>query len=253
METPAKRDAVSPPYVSWTTFLGFIEKMEPPGIIPTQIDPTFVKTYAGSVQRLLLQSLRWLELIDPDSGRVLDPLKELVNNKADRPRLIRQLIEKHYSWVLSLDSNATEQQLNTAFADNTSAEGDTRRKAITFFLSAADYAKLQHSPLWKKKSVGRPTGSPSSGQRRTTKGRAKKGAAANGNDTPIVTPRAPESPSSKENDRLDAYFNLLLEKAKAGEALDAELANRMETILGLRKEVAPATPAESNQKEVKAP
>src|SRR5258708_12884165 len=131
METTGKWEAVLPPYVSWTTFLGFIEKMEPPGIIPTQIDPTFVKTYAGSVQRLLLQSLRWLELIDPESGKVLDPLKEIVNNKTDRQRLIRQLIEKHYSWVLSLDSNATEPQLNTAFPHHTSAQGRTPRKPTT--------------------------------------------------------------------------------------------------------------------------
>jgi hypothetical protein len=160
MEATAKRETISPPYVPWKTFKGFIERMEPPNIVPTQIDSTIVKTYAGSVQRLLLQSLRWLELIEPD-GKVRDDLKDLVNLKAERPRLIRQLLERRYPWALSLDGNSTELQLNAAFGENTGAEGDTRRKAIAFFLAAADYAKVQHSPLWKK-SRGRPVGAASS-------------------------------------------------------------------------------------------
>ncbi len=171
MEATAKRESISPPYVPWTTFKGFIERLEPPNIVPTQIDSTIVKTYAGSVQRLLLQSLRWLELIEPD-GKVRDELKDLVNRKAERPQLIRQILERRYPWALSLDGNSTELQLNTAFGENTGVEGDTRRKAISFFLAAADYAKVSHSPLWKKPR-GRPAGAVSTAGRKSAVRRTK--------------------------------------------------------------------------------
>lgn len=186
MEAASKRDTISPPYVSWTTFKGFIERLEPPNIIPTQIDSTIVKTYAGSVQRLLLQSLRWLELIELD-GKVREELKDLVNRKAERPQLIRQLLERRYPWALSLDANATELQLNTAFGENTGAEGDTRRKAIAFFLAAADFGKVQHSPLWKK-SRGRPVGAVSVTARRPMTRRAKT------NEQRVMS-QTPESPA----------------------------------------------------------
>jgi hypothetical protein len=186
MEATSKRETISPPYIPWKTFNGFIERMEPPNIVPTQIDSTIVKTYAGSVQRLLLQSLRWLELIDLN-GKVRDDLKDLVNLKAERPRLIRQLLEKRYPWALSLDGNSTELQLNAAFGENTGAEGDTRRKAIAFFLAAADYAKVQHSPLWKK-SRGRPVGAISSAGRRAAVRRPKA-------TEPKRGPRTPDPPA----------------------------------------------------------
>jgi hypothetical protein len=182
MEAAATRETTSPPYVSWTTFKGFIERMEPPNIIPSQIDSTIVKSYAGSVQRLLLQSLRWLELIEPN-GKVRGELKELVNRKAERPELIRQLIEKRYPWALSLDGDSTELQLSAAFGENTGAEGDTRRKAIAFFLAAAEFAKVQYSPLWKK-SRGRPVGAVSSAGRRAPVRRPKANEPKGSSQTP---------------------------------------------------------------------
>src|SRR5260370_26622197 len=140
--------------------------MEPPGIVPTKVDRTFIKTYAGSAQPLILHALRFLGLIDPETGLVQNALKDLVVAKDKRPQLVRQLLDIHYLWLLALPHNATEQELLDAFKDHGGLEGDTRRKAAAFFLAAANYAKVPYTPLWKK-NPGRPaSGSP--GTRRST-------------------------------------------------------------------------------------
>jgi hypothetical protein len=233
VETQAKRDGSAPPYVSWHTFLGVIERMEPPGIVPTQIDPTFLKTYAGSVQRLLLHAFRSLGLIDPEAGQVREPLKALVDQPEERPRLIRQLIEIHYPWALALDGNATEQQLLDAFAEHAGVEGETRRKAVAFFLAAAEYAQVPYSPLWKK-SRGRPRSAGSAPSRKSGNRRSKRTTPIEpGQDVPRNGPNV--RPVSRD-EMVAAYFDLLLTKARQDQKIDADLADRMEALLGVAKD-----------------
>lgn len=233
MEAQPKRDGGAPPYVSWQTFLGVIERMQPPGIVPTQLDPTFLKTYAGSVQRLLLHAFRSLDLIDPETGQVGESLKQLVSLPEGRPELIRQLLVAHYPWALALDPNATEQQLLDAFAANAGVEGETRRKAVAFFLAAAEYAQVSYSPLWKK-SRGRPPGGATSTGRRAANRRPRRTAA--GEPEAPATPAGPNGRPASREEMMSAYFDLLLTKAREGQKVDADLADRMEALLGVVKE-----------------
>jgi hypothetical protein len=86
-----------------------------------------------------------------------------------------------YPEVFALGMNSTQGQFLEAFAAR-GATGDTRRKAISFFLKACSYAGVQTGTHWKTPPASA-TGSP---RRRTPKGNEN-----GGDQKPFVPPPPP--------------------------------------------------------------
>lgn len=212
-EKPSK--ALTWPYTSFKTFLNVLARFK--GAIPPRIDRTALGGSEGQKTQVM-GTLRFFGLIG-DNGEVSSQFAELVNNEKDRPRLIKELLEKHYPEANHLGAvNGTTGQLAETFK---SVAGETQRKAMTFYLHAAKYAGVPVSKNFKVPSgFSRP-----SGARRT------RTAQENGDDS--NPPPSPPAPSPQAEAKAQ-YIAMLMERAKTADgALDEKLLDRIERVLGL--------------------
>jgi len=204
----------SPPYTSFKTLLNTITRMEEEGAIPPQIDRSYLRVAEGAKTQLVL-SLKALGLID-QSGKVQSLLTDLVNKPDDRKRVIRELLEKHYAQVNRLAGlSATQKMLEDAFAEHYGSQGDTRRKAIAFYVHAAKFAELPLSPYWKSEG-----GSAASAPRKPR----RQGQDDNGRP-PLAAPSS--------GDVKQRYLDMLMKKAESADGpASKELLDRIERLLG---------------------
>jgi hypothetical protein len=138
-----------PPYgVPWDTFIKLFDKMKDQGI-PLRVDRSYLHDKSGNVQTYLMQALRGFGLVD-ENHAPLDRLVDIVEADSERPTRLGDLIREHYAPIVALGStNATQGQLEELWTETFDQKGDTRRKAVRFFLSAAGYAGIGLSKLWK--------------------------------------------------------------------------------------------------------
>lgn len=136
-----------PPYVSFTTFNNFLTTFgeRPP---PPQIDKTFLGSHSGANQALLLSTLKTFDLID-EAGRVMPKLPEIATDVDARKRFLDERLRTLYPGLVQLaHQNGTPQQLEDWFR-KWGYQGSTMRKAVVFYLSAAQYAEVPVSPHFK--------------------------------------------------------------------------------------------------------
>jgi len=228
----------SPVYVSFRTIINLIERMEREGI-PTQIDKSYLSNLAGGYQSQVLLALRSLDLIGPNY-EVRDLLRDIVTKPSERKVTFKTLVERLYPWALELGTTATQLQLNDAFKAHGERLGaNTREKAITFYLQAAQYAGIRLSPFFKgnrPSTNGSEGPAPSRPRPPRRRGRPTKA----GSEVPAAeAPRPPAPPASSDEERKDAYFKLLVEKAQKSDGQgDKEILDRIERLLGM-PEAAP--------------
>jgi hypothetical protein len=143
----------SPPYnIAWSTLRSFLERIDLENL-PPRIDRSYLPTLSGTAQSYLIGALRSFELIGPNR-EVLPALKELAQDPDGRPALIGDLLRKYYPEVVELgENNGTAGQLEEAFRKYGLA-GNTVRKAVTFYVHAAQYAGLPLSPHWHVRKAG---------------------------------------------------------------------------------------------------
>jgi len=159
MTSPGTDAKWTPPYAAFKTILNLAERMERDGAVPPQIDRSFLSGSEGGKTQTLA-ALRSLGLIGKQ-GEVLGALIGLVNKPTERPRLIRQLVERHYPEQNRLSGmHATQRQLEESF-NQYDLTGETRRKAIAFYLHTAKYAQITVSKNFKT-----PRTSPTHGAKR---------------------------------------------------------------------------------------
>lgn len=106
-----------------------------------------MKTMSGSMQTQMMSALKYLQLVD-DTGSVKDTLTRLVNSEgAERTNILRELLTSSYPFLFGgFDlSKATSNQFRQKFTE-AGASGDSVRKCIGFFLSAAKEAGVEVSP-----------------------------------------------------------------------------------------------------------
>ncbi len=145
--TTSPRPARIPPYVSFGTLLGQIEKMESLGV-PTKVDRSFLAGLSPAYQSQVLNALQFLGLAD-DAGTPMPRLHDLVSRPQDRPGIMRNLLTRCYPVQVELASvNATHGELEDEFRKH-GLSGDTLRKATMFFLHAAAYSGLPVSPHFR--------------------------------------------------------------------------------------------------------
>lgn len=209
------------PYIPFKTLLNLIQRMADEGM-PDRIDRTYLGNQSGVMQTYLIKTLKSLELIRGEQGEVTDTLRELVSQPEARPELVGNLLRRYYPEAMSLGQGATHGQLEEKFAKHYDVSGDTKRKAITFFLNAAQFAGVPVSPHFKMPRSGSstPRARTTNGQRRT-KRRSQTGSSR------TSTPTAPSMDSLRTK-----YVEMLLEKADKTDELDSELLDRIESLLG---------------------
>ncbi len=157
-----------PPYVSYRTFLNFIDGLQLG--IPARIDRSYWgERYSGSTGTQLMTALRFLGLID-SNGTPTTRLRQLVSAKgAQRFEILKQIGYNAFDFLSdrSLDLQvATYAQLEEAFYNTYQVTGDVARKCIKFFISLQSDAGAPLSPFIMKKSK---TIHADSGRKRATK------------------------------------------------------------------------------------
>jgi hypothetical protein len=139
--------AETPPYVSYKTFSGFIDRLHQKGT-PNRIDRSFLAFLSGSNQSQLLAALRHLGLISPNGLRTdrLDALAKSVGNEYTTS--LGNILKQSYPFLFNRFDlrRATLQEIEDKFSE-AGASGDTLRKSITFFLNAAKAADIPTSPF----------------------------------------------------------------------------------------------------------
>jgi hypothetical protein len=136
-----------PPYISFRTLTGFAQKLKET-TVPGRIDSSVLRSYAGSVARQLVLTLKWLQLID-GSGGTNDRLKKLVaayGTPEWKEQLSNLIFEVYQPVVGNLDlDTGTHQQLLEAFR-KAGADGVVLERAVAFFLAALKEAGTTVSP-----------------------------------------------------------------------------------------------------------
>jgi hypothetical protein len=143
-----------PPYLSFQTFWTFITDLalKP---LPPQIDRSLMQSKSGSDQANLTAAMKGFGLIKDDL--TVDTTLELLHaaEEDERKTMLGELVRTFYSEPLRVsEHNGTPKQLDDAFKDSFGLEGETRRKAVTFFLHAARTAEVPLSPNFPKTRPG---------------------------------------------------------------------------------------------------
>ncbi len=186
MDTKGK--GFSPPYnIPWATFMNSVEKIA--SDLPNKVDRSYLGSMSGGLKSYLISAFRGFELIHDDLT-VSKELKALATNPEQWPEMIGALLRKFYPQAVELGgTNSTPGELDAAFGQMfPSVTGESRTKAIRFYLSAAEFASIPRSPLWKSPKAG------ASGPRRGRPKKDKDTTRTNGSaDTPPTPPRPGQS------------------------------------------------------------
>jgi hypothetical protein len=139
------------PYVPFRTFLAALETLERG--CPNQLDRSVWPSSSGAIQGQLLGAFRFLGLMDEAQCPSAE-LRELIGKKESRRPLLRRILEKNYATLVAMDlSRTSPHQLEEAMRQY-GLTGATHKKALSFFLQAAQYAGLPLSVLLRAKIRG---------------------------------------------------------------------------------------------------
>jgi hypothetical protein len=134
-----------PPYLPFKTFLNSLDTLSQG--VPPKLDRTFWRNQSGINQGLIMNAYRYFYLVDQNDAST-DHLAALVQHPEKRPAKLKQMIQDQYMFVLQKTdiTKATMKILEEAFGEVYPVTGQTKQKAITFFLKAAKFADMPLSP-----------------------------------------------------------------------------------------------------------
>ena len=143
-------------YVSFATFKSAMDQLGQG--MHSKIDRSVFVGFAWSIQNQLFAGMRFLGLINADSEPT-ETLEELVQgSEAEKKEKLKQVLEQRYAGLFALDlTKTTPHTLAAKLGELYDVSGDTRDKAVRFFLSAADYVGVPLSPLFKRGKNGGPS------------------------------------------------------------------------------------------------
>lgn len=139
----------SPPYnVPWATFISTAERIAADP--PNRIDRSYLGSTAGSIQTYLIAALKGFDLIDDKEARPTGILGWTDEEK--RKARVADLLHTYYGPMVELGkTNSTPAELAETFGTvYPQITGESRTKAIRFFLSAMAYAGLPVAAMWSK-------------------------------------------------------------------------------------------------------
>ncbi len=154
------------PYVPFSTFETALDKLGKMPTLPPKIDHTVFTSMAGAAKTQVIGAFRYLGLID-DNGTPSTALKDLTKNKDGRKAAIRELIEKHYPNISADDlAGCSPGQIDAKLSDKGyNISGETKLKARTFLIKAAEFAEMPISTLLKARGPRGPRGPRKGGKR----------------------------------------------------------------------------------------
>lgn len=135
-------------YVPWKTFWNSLNQLK--NGVPGQIDRTVFPGMAGALQSQLFSGYKFLGLMD-DAGKPTDLLNRLAVAEDDQRRiLVAQILRERYPKIFDLNlKQATLAQVSDVFSDSYNVGGDTKDRALRFFLVAAEFAGIELSSFIK--------------------------------------------------------------------------------------------------------
>lgn len=150
-ETKAKD---SPTYISYTTFITFLDWVKEMKVTPSQLDRTlWGPKFAGSTGVQLMSGLRFLGLTTGSDNNPTPALDKLARaDKEGRDAQMRELLKQAYGadFVDSLPA-ATPMIVNERL-EALGATTSTHRKAVSFFVNAAKTCGIHVPTAISKKS-----------------------------------------------------------------------------------------------------
>jgi hypothetical protein len=174
--------------MAFATFWNFIQELsERP--LPPGIDRSMMNSKSGTDQRNLMAVLHGFGLIGPSPNNEVQPALEALANtdKEQRAAELAKLVRHHYPDAVALsETNDTEQKLQQLFREKYGLETpDTRRKAQTFFLHAAQTAGISLSPHFPNTRPG--SGAPGTPKAKRSRARKSSGDSASSTPSPTVS------------------------------------------------------------------
>jgi hypothetical protein len=140
---PDEPNKQSAPYLPFKTFLGALEALNHG--VPPIIDRSIWRTQPGGVQGQIMGALRFFNLID-EANKPTENLRRLVEKREHRQKAIRALLEWSYANLIAGDLTKMTAKMLEDGIEQYGVSGETRKKAVTFFLQAARYGDLALSP-----------------------------------------------------------------------------------------------------------
>jgi hypothetical protein len=156
METEQKASAAYLPFRTFETGLDHLATIT----IPNTIENGTFPNMNPHNKWQMVSALKFFKLVD-SNGKPQPFLYDLVKNKAERKANIKKLIEDSYPDIVELDfATMTVTELDKALSgDRYNVSGETKKKAKTFLLKAAQYAGFTVHPLLTKITRNRRKGS----------------------------------------------------------------------------------------------
>jgi hypothetical protein len=137
------------PYVPFKTFTNTLDSLAGE-MMPARIDTSIWNNYSGATRSQLMGTFKFFGLLNEDNSPTAD-FKKLADDKEGRPALLREIMKRSYGDLMRMDlSKATPKTFDEALRKY-GQEGETHRKAMAFFMSAAKLAGVHLSPLLTKR------------------------------------------------------------------------------------------------------
>jgi hypothetical protein len=131
------------PYLPFKTFSGALDALNHG--VPPIIDRSIWRTQPGGIQGQIMGALRFFNLID-DANRPTENLRRLIEKREHRQAAIRALLEWGYAKLIAGDLTKMTAKMLEDGIEQYGVSGETKKKAVTFFLQAARFADLPLSP-----------------------------------------------------------------------------------------------------------
>jgi len=145
----SENESIVAPYVPFRTFINSLDLLRQHKL-PSEINRSIWMSMSGAMIGQLLACYRFLGLID-ESGRPLPALVKLHSDPDTQSRQLNDVIQRAYPEILELRLDiCTSKQLDDAF-DRYGVTGATHRKAVSFFIQAAQYAEIPLSGYLTKR------------------------------------------------------------------------------------------------------
>jgi hypothetical protein len=195
----ADEEIVKPlPYVAFPVVLSQIDRMGGNEGIPGKLDKKYLVGMAEGTQFQYRQGFRYLGLTTNDD-QPTPLLADLVRaNQTDRRELFGKIMSTRWPDVTGLPSDASKDDFFAVLQDRYGVTSDVqRRKMLTFFVAAADYAGLRISPDIRPAKLGTGSRKPR-GRRRTSRQASRPAKPA------IHTPEAHADPGGQEVNTMPA-------------------------------------------------
>jgi hypothetical protein len=137
-------------------------------------------------------ALRFFSLLNDSDAPTLPLLEQLARaDELQRKKLLKPLVEKHYRRILAHDLTKMTPKMLDEEMGGFGVNGDTRRKAITFFLQMVKHLELPLSPFLTDQTRS----SPAKRRPRTSKTTPNGGAGS----TPSAAPSATAGSTTSVN------------------------------------------------------